>query len=207
MTTYRTLIGALRKLRRQSRMAPVTLGFVLDTLGETGFCLLALFLVFPFLQPFIPLGPYSTAGGLAMIGLGTQMLRGLPEPTLPERVRHVTVPPRVLEFIVRASVGFLGWLRKHTRLRHVGWVSGERGRRVAGGIILSGGLIMVIPFFGIPLNDFFPALAIVSVCVGELEQDGLMVLVALFWLAVGALYCGFLLTMIALFGWGAWNLF
>lgn len=207
MTSYRTLIAILRQLRRQARLGHVTIGCVLDNLGEAGFTLLAVFLALPFLQPFIPLGPYSTAGGIAMIVLGVQLLRGYPEPTLPEWVRRIIVAPRLLELITGASVKFLGWWRKHTALRYLKWVTGRLGRTMAGGVMLVGGIIMTIPFFGIPFNDFFPALAIVSVCIGELEQDGLMVFFALFWLTVGAVYCGVLLVLIALFGWGAFSLF
>jgi hypothetical protein len=207
MATYRTLIAVLRKLRRDSRHAPVTIGGVLDTLGDAAFCLIALFLALPLLQPFIPLGPYSTAGGFAFIVLGYQLLRGFAEPVLPEFIRRVPVANRVLDLIVAYSIKFLGWCRRHTRIRRLDWVTGRKGRVVAGGILLASGCIMIVPFFGIPLNDFFPALAIVFVSLGELEQDGVMVLVSLFWLAVGAAYCSFLIITIALFGWQFFGIF
>jgi hypothetical protein len=203
LISYRSLIAALRLLRNRTRTGGVTIGCVLDTLGEAGFCLVALFLALPFLQPFIPLGPFSTAGGLAFIILGSQILRGYPEPILPERVRRITVAPQIFSLISGNAIKFLGWCRRHTRLRHAAWVTGDKGRAVMGAILLTGGLIMIIPFFGIPLNDFFPALAIVFVCVGELEQDGLMVWVALAWLAVGAVYCIALIVLLAMFGRGA----
>ena len=205
--TYRSLIASLRLLRNHARIGKVTIGHVLDTLGEAGFCLIALFLALPFLQPFIPLGPFSTAGGLAFIMLGTQILRGFPEPILPERLRCIAVTPRILQGIIGYSIKFLGWCRRYTRLRYLNWVSWHKGRTLMGGILLASGLIMVIPFFGIPLNDFFPALAIVSVCIAELEQDGLMVLVALGWLIVGAVYCTSLIVLLAMFGHEAFSFF
>ncbi|CAL1241438.1 exopolysaccharide biosynthesis protein [Candidatus Methylocalor cossyra] len=207
MSGYRSLIAALRRLRKRSRVERLTIGSVLDSLGDTAFCLIAVFLALPFLQPFIPLGPFSTAGAVAFIVLGSQLLRGHPEPALPERIRRIPVAPRVIDLIATYSIRFLGWWRRHTRLRHLSWVSGRKGRRVTGGILVAAGCIMIVPFFGIPLNDFFPALAVVSVSVGELERDGLMVLVALVWLAIGAAYCAFLLTLLALFGRGVWDFF
>jgi hypothetical protein len=207
LADYRTLIAMLRRLRRQARHERITIGDMLDALGEAAFCLIAIILALPFLLPFIPLGPYSTAGGLAFMVLGSQLLRGFPEPILPERIRRVPIAPRVLDLIAAYSIKFLGWWRKHTRYRYLDWVTGRKGRLMAGSILLAAGCIMVIPFFGIPLNDFFPALAIVSVGIGELEQDGLMVLVALFWLVIGAAYSTFLLVTIALYGWQAWQWF
>jgi len=132
---------------------------------------------------------------------------GYPEPVLPKRIRGIRVAPKVLKLITVYTLKFLGWCRRYTRLRYLSWVSGRQGQVVTGGIMLAGGLIIIIPFFGIPLNDFFPALAIVSACLGELEQDGLMIFVAFVWLAVGVLYCAFLLITLALFGWEAFSYF
>lgn len=200
---YRTVVAALGRLRRQSKHGNLTLGQVLDSLGEAGICVIALVLALPYLAPFIPLGPYSTAGALAMMLLGSQLLIGLRQPYLPRALRGVPVPAVLVRLAETAAIRLLGWLRRHTRRRFGHWLGPERNRWVVGGVLLSGGSIMVVPFFGIPFNDFFPALAIVAVCVAELEQDGLLVLAAFFWLAVGATYCGVLLTLVAWFGWAA----
>jgi hypothetical protein len=48
---------------------------------------------------------------------------------------------------------------------------------------------MAIPFpIPLPGNNALPALAILFQAVGELEEDGLMVFVALFWVVVTLLY-------------------
>lgn len=206
MASYRTLIAVLRRLRRDARSSTLTIGGVLDALGDSGFCLLALFLALPFLQPFVPLGPYSTAGALSFILLGAQLLWGCRVPVLPEPIRRIPIARPVLELVIGNAIRFLGWCRRHTRLRYPEWVRGRRGRLVAGGILLGAGCIMIVPFFGIPLNDFFPALAIFSLSLGELEQDGLMVLIALAWLTIGAIYCTALIITIALFGWQIFGL-
>jgi hypothetical protein len=54
--------------------------------------------------------------------------------------------------------------------------------------MLLAGLLIAIPFFGIPLNNLLPALAILFVCIGEIEQDGVMVFIAFGWLVVTVIY-------------------
>jgi hypothetical protein len=70
---------------------------------------------------------------------------------------------------------------------------------------MAAGLLMAVPFFGLPFNNALPGLAILFVCVAELEQDGLMLFVALFWLAVTVIYFSIVLTVAAVLGDQAWT--
>jgi hypothetical protein len=46
-------------------------------------------------------------------------------------------------------------------------------------LIVIAGLLMAIPFFGIPFNNTLPALAIIAACMAELEDDGLFIIVSI----------------------------
>jgi hypothetical protein len=77
-----------------------------------------------------------------------------------------------------------------------------KGRQIGGLTMLFAGLLIAIPFFGIPLNNLLPALAILFVCLGELEQDGVMVFIAFGWLVVTLIY--FAIIIAAAWAVGEW---
>jgi hypothetical protein len=60
--------------------------------------------------------------------------------------------------------------------------------------------LMAIPFFGLPFNNLLPALAILFICIGELEQDGLMVFIALGWLVATIVYLVFIFAALWILG-------
>jgi hypothetical protein len=45
-------------------------------------------------------------------------------------------------------------------------------------MIAAAGLLISLPLAGIPFNNSLPALAVVSVALGELEEDGFMLVAA-----------------------------
>ena len=59
---------------------------------------------------------------------------------------------------------------------------------MAGTILLSAGLLMAIHFGILPFNNMLPGLAILFYGIAELEDDGLMIFVAWFWLIVTVIY-------------------
>jgi hypothetical protein len=62
------------------------------------------------------------------------------------------------------------------------------GRRGAGWLILVGGLLVALPFLVVPLQNSLPALVIFFACVGRLQRDGVMYLLALLSLVVTLIY-------------------
>ena len=76
-----------------------------------------------------------------------------------------------------------------TRSRLLWFVSSETGIRFEGGIFILGGLLMAIPFAMIlPLNNFFPGLAILFATIAQFEKDGLCILLAIFWIIFSIVY-------------------
>jgi len=194
------LIEILHGFAEQAKERPLTLGEAVDALDETAYAFVAIILVLPFLQP-IPLGPLTVAGGLTFALLGWQLLRGHESPVLPQRVRSVALHEKTWRLMVKVSIKAIGFCRKFTRPRLTHLVNGHLGRQISGTILLAGGLLMAIPFpIPLPGNNALPGLAILFYCIGELEEDGLMVFVAVFWLIVTLLYFMAYFLVLSFFG-------
>lgn len=199
MCDYATLVKTLNRFAEQSKERPLTLGEVLDTLDEAAYAFIAIILVLPFLQP-LPLGPITVLGGLAFATLGWQLLHGHESPVLPRKLRAVEFSENVWRVLVKVCLKILGFCRKFTRPRYTGLVTGKRGQKIGGFILLAGGGLMAIPFGVLPLNNTLPGLAILFYCIGELEEDGLMIFIAFFWLVVTVLYFSAFFFALWLFG-------
>lgn len=187
MCDYKTLVATLNGFAEQAKLRPLTLGEAIDTLDEAAYSFIAIILVLPFMQP-IPLGPLTVIGGLTFAVLGWQMLRGHESPVLPQRIRAVEMNEHSWRLLVKVCLKLLGFCRRFTKPRHVWLFEGRKGRQIGGFVLMASGLLMAIPFGVLPLNNVLPGLAILFYGVGELEQDGVMVYVAFFWLAVTVVY-------------------
>lgn len=187
MGRYEELMAAFAACRETAESRPLTLGEAFASLKESGFVFVCVLQALPFLQP-VALGPISTALGLSLAILGWQMARGRPAPWLPARVAAWAPGPSVWRRLFTVATKVLGFLRRFTRPRMQGWVSGEKGRRAGGLMIAAAGLLISIPLAGIPFNNALPALAVVSVALGELEEDGFMLVAAFVALLLTVLY-------------------
>lgn len=188
--SYEQMVAVLEACQEEARHRELTLGEVFDRFGEASYSFVCLLLALPFLQP-ISLGPLSTIGGLNFALLGWQLARGRQTPWLPERLRRATLPEKVWTVLLGVLLKVFRFCHRFTRPRAQAWVSGRRGEVVGGTLIALGGLLISIPLAGIPFNNLLPALVVVFVCIGELEGDGAMVLVAVLWLIASVVYLGF----------------
>lgn len=206
MCDYRTLVETLHRFSAQAEQRPLTLGEALDTLDETGYAFIAIILVLPFLQP-VPTGPLSVIGGLTFATLGWQLLRGHLAPRLPQKARALNLGPQGWQMLVTVCLKILGVCRKFTRPRQSWLVNGTQGRHIGGGILLTAGLLMAIPFGVLPFNNTLPGLAILFYAIGELEDDGVMVMIALFWLLATVVYFSAFFLALWFFGGEALHAF
>jgi len=190
MKDYQNLIPILKKIARLSKNESVPIEKALSELDHFGFSLIALILVLPFMQPF-PVGPLSVIGGLTIAALGLQLLRRKVFPTLPKKLLIITPSNKSWIWITNVCIFIIYWSKKITRHRLNWFVSDKIGLKFEGGIFILGGLLMAIPFaMLLPLNNFFPGLAILFVTIAQFEKDGFFVLVAIFWLVFTIIYFG-----------------
>jgi hypothetical protein len=59
---------------------------------------------------------------------------------------------------------------------------------------------MAIPFGVLPLNNFFPGLAILFAALAQFKQDGLFILISFFWLIFSVFYFALFFLGIYLLG-------
>ncbi len=203
---YPTLLATLQRFAEISKTRPLTLGEAIDSIDEAAYAFIAIILALPFLQP-IPLGPLSVAGGLAFAALGWQLWQGHATPALPQKLRHVVLSAHIWGLLSRVCLKFLGFCRRFTKPRLTQLVSGRQGQKMGGFILLAAGLLMAIPFGVLPLNNTLPALSILFYGFAELEDDGLMVIVSLFWLVVTVLYFSAFFIALWILGNGALDFF
>lgn len=172
-------------------------------LDETAYAFIAIILILPFMQP-LPLGPITVIGGLTLATLGWQLLIGRDTPLLPQKIRAAALNEKTWLVMVNVSLKVIRFCRLFTRPRLQHLVNGRLGRRIGGTILLAGGLLMAIPFpIPLPLNNALPGLAMIFYCIGELEDDGLMVFVSFFLLIVTVVYFSAFFIALWLFGNGA----
>jgi hypothetical protein len=196
---YDTLVKTLHRFADQSKARPLSLGEALDSLDEAAYAFIAIILVLPFVQP-VPLGPITVLGGLAFATLGWQLMRGHESPVLPKKLQAVELSEKSWRILVNVCLKILGFCRKFTKPRYTTLVTGRKGQKIGGFVLLTGGALMAIPFGVLPFNNVLPALAILFYGIGELEEDGLMVFIAFFWLAVTVIYFGAFFFALWFFG-------
>ena len=187
MFDYHTLVKTLHQFADQSKTKPLTLGEALDSLDEAGYAFIAIIMVLPFLQP-LPMGPITVLGGVAFATLGWQLFNGHESPVLPQKISNVEFSEKTWRILVNVCLKILGFCRKFTKPRYANIVNCVKGQKIGGFILLAAGALMAIPFGVLPLNNLLPGLAVLFYCIGELESDGLMFFIAIFWLVVTIIY-------------------
>ncbi|MDX6765686.1 MAG: exopolysaccharide biosynthesis protein [Candidatus Methylacidiphilales bacterium] len=204
MSHYDQTLQHLDHLATLNEEKNLSVGKALDELEISSFDFLCILLTVPFLQP-ISLGPLSAIGGMTFAALGWQMARRQSKPWLPESIRKIELPGASWKVLLLTCRKVLQWGHRICRPRLQRWVEGARMEQFRGILICLAGLLMAIPFFGVPFNNTLPALVILFACLANLEDDGLMILVALFWMVLTVLYFGLIFWIVFFVGEAAWE--
>lgn len=187
----------LRTIEERAATGPVTFGELLTICGPQGHGFLALFLVLPFLQP-IPLPGLSSAIGilLAIIGVFVALRR---PPWVPARVAQVKVEPEHVLRICRSAERLLGAL-EHVVKPRLQWLFAQRWFRLTNGFVwIVHALVFSLPL-PIPFSNSLPAIVILLMALGILEEDFGVICVAYVGAIVNVLFFGGLIAIPTL-GW------
>jgi len=193
-------IRALKTSAGTARAGDQTIGQFLDQLGQGNAWLIALILTLPFIQP-LPTGPIATFGGLAFAGMGWRLIRGDESVWLPQRIRSTRPGPVTWNAFSGFGCRLLRMIGRVTRTGRMAGLHSAVGRRGAAWMIVIGGLLVALPFLVVPLQNSLPALVIFFACVGRLQRDGAMYLLALLSLAITLVYFA-LVTWVIFFAAG-----
>lgn len=160
-------------LQRLCDRAPIdhfTLGWVISSLRKRSFGMIMLLLSLAAVVPGV-----SVVAGLLLMIPAFQMIAGRSAPLFPRRIANHEVAPRHLVTLARRAVPLLRYLE---RMIHPRWHTPlEATKRLVGGVvIILDALIVLAP---IPLTNVVPALIIALISLAYLEEDGLVLLIAL----------------------------
>lgn len=149
----------------------ITIGKLLDYMGEHAFGMLLLFLSMPVALPIPSIG-YATPLGLIIMSLAVQMMLAKPEPYLPEKARNYLIKKSIADKMLSSVVWFLRKV-EHLIYPRFSFATGKTWERLLGVVICILALIMALPF---PLTNTIPAMVIFFIALGLLENDGLVCL-------------------------------
>ena len=187
MTSHRALIQTLHGIVKKAERRPVSIKEGLLDLNHFGFSFISFLLVLPFMQPF-PVGPISVLGGITFAAFGWQILKGYSGPSIPKKIDSIVLSRDNWRRITNAAIKLIQWTEKFTQPRLTILIKGKLGIQIEAAILILAGILMAIPFGILPLNNFFPGLAILFCALGKLHKDGLLVLVAFFWILFTIFY-------------------
>jgi hypothetical protein len=141
----------------------------MDSLGERSFGIMMLFLALLGLLPGV-----SALVGVLLAFPAFQMLLGRTGPMFPKGVASRRFATKRLDRILRRAVPALRYLEKFA---HPRWSTPfETTKRVVGTVVLLLAGLLLAPF---PLSNIPPALVIMLISVAYLEEDGVLLSVAM----------------------------
>jgi len=152
---------------------PLSLGLLLDRVGEKGFGLLLVTLSLPSALP-VPAAGYSIPFGIALALLGGQMVIGRPHPWFPTKVRRTKLPEGMMSGALKSGAWVFAKLEHLVRPR-LRWITGSTAQRSLGLLVIFMALLMMIP---IPMTNTLPAMVVFLLGVALIEEDGLFGLAA-----------------------------
>lgn len=202
MTTARlhspetSLSDAFERAARELRGERITVRELLALIGEQGLLLFCAFLAIPFLLP-VAIPGTSTVFGLLMIliglGVATDSL-----PLVPRRLmEHPLEASHVLPALQKGAAVFRRFERL-VRPRALAMTRGRVANFVNGLVIVLAALVLMLPLPFVPFTNTIPALAVVLLCIGMVERDGIVIVLGYLATCAAALYCGTI-------AWAAWQ--
>ena len=172
--TTLSLREALLRTIDSIRGAPVTLRQLIALIGEQGLLLLCALLSVPFLIP-VSIPGVSTVFGLAiiLIAIGITANRA---PWLPRQIMDREIDGDKLAGVLGRGAAIVARIETVIRPRIAAFTEGAAMNRLNGLVIILGGLLLMMPLGLVPFSNTLPAFAILLLCIGMAQRDGLLVL-------------------------------
>ena len=196
----KTLRETLSSLQNALPDRGVTLSMVLELLGKKSFLILATFLALPFLAP-VSIPGTSTVFGAIILLIGMSLVFNR-SPWLPERFMIHIFPTDKLRICISQSLIWIQRLEKISHRQMSFLCHGPLVGRVIGLAMVVASLLLMAPLAFIPFSNTLPALSILLLSIGVLQQDGIFIAVGHLFLGVASAY----FTIIAFVGVNAFNM-
>lgn len=166
----------LERLEEAARLAthPLSIGQLEAILQGRGMVTLTLVFALPFVQP-IPVPGLSIILGIVIMALGLKMVFG-DHGQLPEFIRKKTLEPATVQKMARSGRKVFSKLEKLFRKR-LYFLLRQPWNQVAGLSLIASGIAMALPLPPVILfSNSLPAIAVILICLGVIERDGLFIL-------------------------------
>ncbi len=172
----------------------VTLRELLAMLGEQGLLVFCGVLAAPFLLPLTVPG-MSTVLGLPMLLIGFAVMVSR-VPWLPERLLNRSLPAPTVRSVLGRVRGWAERFEHLVRPRLLGLTGGRVVNFVNGALVIVAVLLLMAPIPLVPFINSLPALAIILLCFGMAERDGVVILLGYLMTVVSAVYVGGLVLLV-----------
>jgi len=172
----------------------VSLRELLAALGEQGLLVFCGVLAAPFLLPVTVPG-MSTVLGLPMLLIGFAVMLSR-VPWLPERLLNHSLPSTTVRSVLNKVRGWAERFEHLVRPRWLGLTGGRAINALNGALVIIAVLLLMAPIPLVPLVNSVPALAVLLLCFGMAERDGLVIAIGYFTTLVAAVYVGGLIFLL-----------
>jgi hypothetical protein len=160
----------LQRLRDEAPADHFTLGWLMGSLRKRSFGIIMLLLGLVAIAPGV-----SVVAGLLLMIPAFQMIVGRAAPVFPRGIAARSFPTQHLAILVRRAVPVLRYLEK---MIHPRWPTPLNAtKRLVGAVVVI--LSATLVFIPIPLSNVVPALVIALISLAYLEEDGLLLSIAL----------------------------
>ncbi len=185
---------ALAAAQAAVRDPAVTLRELLALLGEQGLLVFCGVLAAPFLLPVTVPG-MSTVLGLPMLLIGFAVMVSR-VPWLPERLLNRSLSAATVRKVLQKVRGWAERFEHLVRPRLLGLTGGRAINAVNGALVIAAVLLLMAPLPLIPFVNSLPALAIILLCFGMAERDGIVIALGYVMTLVSTLYVGGLIVLV-----------
>ena len=180
--------AALASAESAVRDPAVSLRELLVLLGEQGLLVFCGVLAAPFLLPLTVPG-MSTILGLPMLLIGfAVMVSRLP--WLPERLLNRSLPAPTVRSVLGRVRGWSERFEHLVRPRLLGMTGSPAINFVNGALVIAAVVLLMAPIPLVPFVNSLPALAIILLCFGMAERDGIVITLGYLATIVSAFYVG-----------------
>ena len=173
----------------------VTLRELLGLVGEQGLLVFAAILAMPFLLP-VTIPFMSTALGAPMLLIGIAVVLNR-VPWLPDRLLDHALPGETVQHVLERAAHTAQRFEHLVRPRLLALTATPFVNACNGLVLVVVVLLLMAPLPLVPFANTLPAIAIILVCLGMAERDGVMILFGYAVAVVSALYVGTLIWLAA----------
>jgi hypothetical protein len=186
--------AALASAESQVRDPAVSLREILLLLGEQGLLVFCGVLAAPFLLPLTVPG-MSTVLGLPMLLIGFAVMMSR-VPWLPERLLRRSLPAPTVRRVLAKVRGWAERFEHLVRPRLLGLTGGRAVNFLNGALVIGAVGLLMAPIPLVPFVNSLPAFAIILLCFGMAERDGIVIALGYLMTLVSALYVGALVYFV-----------